>query len=122
VDLKVLLLHDINKQGESLISVTTDDVREAVARLKNGKAADELGLAAEHIKHGGEIVLAILTRIINHLTGSGKVPELFKTGLVTSVYKKNKKPLDQPIIIVGLLRLLIIKLMDYKKTIFGTVF
>jgi exonuclease III len=97
VDLRVLLLHDINKQhGESLPSFTTEDVRVAVARLKSGKSADELGLQAEHLKHGGDIVLTAITKIINNLNSSGKVPELFKTGLVTPVYKKNKKPIDQP--------------------------
>jgi hypothetical protein len=97
VNLKTLLLSDINsKSGDPLPRFNVDDIERAVSRLKAGKALDENGLSAEHIKYGGKLLIPVLTRLINAIVDRGKIPELFKTGLITPVFKKNNKPKDNP--------------------------
>jgi endonuclease/exonuclease/phosphatase family metal-dependent hydrolase len=97
VELKVLLLHDLNaSRGEPIPTFDEEDVRKAAVNLKAGKAMDELGLAAEHIRYGESQILPFLTNLVNRIVQSKKVPELFKSGLITPVYKKNKKPKSQP--------------------------
>jgi hypothetical protein len=97
VDLKVLLLHDLNVSLEEPIPPFEEvDVQKAVKHLKAGKAMDELGLAAEHIRYGELQILPVLTRLLNRIVKGRKVPELFKSGLITPVYKKNRKPKNQP--------------------------
>jgi len=64
--------------------------------LKNGKAADSAGISGEHLKYGGETILSALTDLINSIFETCTLPELFKLDLVSPVFKKKGKPVDDP--------------------------
>ena len=37
----------------------TEDIKQAIFKLTNGKEPDHLGLTAEHLKHGGNTVILL---------------------------------------------------------------
>ena len=64
--------------------------------MKNNKAADMSGLTAEHTKFGGDVLVDCLTSVVNDILKSGKIPDVFKQGVITPVYKKQGKPANDP--------------------------
>ena len=62
--------------------------------LHSGKAADELGLTAEHFKNSPSIVIIFLTICFNTILKDKQIPDIFKTGIVTPVLKKGKNPMN----------------------------
>ena len=64
--------------------------------MKNRKAPDELSLVAEHLRNGGPIVCYILEKLFNKIYEEGHIPDAFKCGIITPVYKKHGKPIDDP--------------------------
>ena len=63
--------------------------------MKNGKAADQYGMAAEHLKYAGPVTIKAITNIINRIIADGTIPGSLKAGLITPVYKNkssNKNP------------------------------
>ena len=54
------------------------------------------GLTAEHIKFGGDVLADCLTSVVNEILSSGKIPSVFKQGVITPVYKKQGKPVNDP--------------------------
>lgn len=61
-----------------------------MSHLNSKKAADEQGLTAEHVKYSGRALIHEITDIFNNIVSEGKVPQLFKTGILTPVLKKSK--------------------------------
>ena len=98
-------LHSVNLQNEmaretsngaddGLLHVTPECIRDIVTKLKCGKAADIYGLSTEHLQYADPVVYKIISHIVNRILGSGDVPQQFKLGVVTPVYKKKKSILD----------------------------
>ncbi|MEW8548514.1 MAG: reverse transcriptase domain-containing protein, partial [Candidatus Thiodiazotropha sp.] len=75
-------------RSSQTLSITVDQVREAVSSLNRGKAADFYGLTAEHFLHGGEAVLGVVTNIVNWLYKFGQLTDSMKIGVLTPVFKK----------------------------------
>lgn len=65
-------------------------------KIKNGKAADELNLMSEHLKLGGQIICNVLKVLFDRIVKQKKIPDIFKSGIITPVYKKHNKPLEEP--------------------------
>ena len=63
-------------------------------QLHNNKAADYIGLQAEHLKYGGEPMHAILRLLINQIFSMKHIPESLKIGTISPIFKKgdNKEP------------------------------
>ena len=76
------------------IKITEYEVINAIQQLKNNKAADSVGVTAEHIKKAIYVVSPILTFIINKIFDDGVVPVQFKSGILTPVHKKGKPTSD----------------------------
>ena len=55
------------------------------------------GLTAERLKYGGDSILETVTDTVSDILNSGKIPKVFKEGLITPVYKKQGKPTSDPI-------------------------
>ena len=72
-------------------SFTEDEVRKTVLSFKNGKSADEENITAEHLKYGGDILISILTRLINFIFQTLDIPNFLKSGIATPILKKGKK-------------------------------
>ncbi|MES9881858.1 MAG: reverse transcriptase family protein [Sedimenticola sp.] len=82
----------INLQEDEPIHILEEEVRLAIMSLNNGKAADESCLTAEHLKCAGKTVLPIITLFFNQILEEKKMPDGFRTGIVTPIQKKGKDP------------------------------
>ena len=67
-----------------------------VCEMKNGKYQDEQLLSAEHFKFGGPSLIYLLKSIFEKIFKEGTVPNCFKSGIITPVYKKQDKPINNP--------------------------
>ena len=79
--------------------ISCETVERIIKSLKNNKAAlacDGTGVPAEHLKYGGKPVCAFIAEVLNSVFRYGKVPEMFKMGYITPIYKKQGKPLHDP--------------------------
>ena len=63
VQLRRLLLEDLNIPNEDPVTTNPTDVAKTVSSLKNGKAADIYGLTAEHLKYASPKVIPVLTSV-----------------------------------------------------------
>ena len=77
-------------QSGTVVRISEADVGTAIDELDSGKSLDEYGLASEHFKAAKPAILPIVTRLFNSIISERKVPESFKTGIITPVLKKGK--------------------------------
>ena len=100
---KTLVEHDLEKlrklyeHYKPTVKFTNNtEIYGVLSTMSNNKAPDELSLMAEHLKNGGHVVLIVLEQLMNKIYDSGTIPEVFKTGIITPVFKKQGKPIDDP--------------------------
>ena len=74
--------------SKPITPVMMEEVRKALGKLKNNKAADAMGLTSEHLKLGGQALVSFLTDMLNHLIQTKRVSVVLKEGIVTPIYKK----------------------------------
>ena len=90
-------LRKLYGNSKSTVKFTTaEKVSKILVTMQNRKAPDELSLVAEHLRNGGPIVCCILEKLFNKIYEEGHIPEVFKCGIITPVYKKHGKPIDDP--------------------------
>ena len=77
-----------NSENRGTECITVQEVKQALKKLKNNKAADTMGLTSEHLKFGCHPVESFLTDMLNHLVQSKKVSVALKEGIVTPIFKK----------------------------------
>jgi len=65
-------------------------VKKAIQKLNSGKAADEYGFTAEHVKFAGSEIYTIYQDVFIQIFQEGKVAQSFKTGVITPILKKSK--------------------------------
>ncbi len=61
---------------------TLDEIKQAVAKLKNNKAADTKGLIAEMLKQGADIVLPHIHKVVSHILRTRSFPNEWKHNVV----------------------------------------
>ena len=74
------------------VMATVAEVSDHVHSLKNGKAPDAFGVAAEHLKFASKTIMPILCHLVNLALKTGKLPDCYKLGSVIPVLKKAKPP------------------------------
>lgn len=74
------------------ISITEEEVKKGISKLKTGKAADENGITTEHIKYAGNAIILIYIDIFEQMLLETEIPDSFKKGVITPVLKKGKDP------------------------------
>jgi uncharacterized protein YukE len=85
------LINEISKSEEKKkIIVTIEEVKKAMQKLNRGKAADEYGITAEHVKFAGSKIYTLYQDIFNQIFQEGRVEQSFKTGVITPILKKSK--------------------------------
>ena len=84
------MLQSLTTKGNSLPPAKREDIEKHVSSLKNQKAADIHGVAAEHIKLSSPTIIDILLHLTNSILRSGKLPDSFKIGSVSPMLKKSK--------------------------------
>ena len=65
-----------------------EQVKKATESLSRVKAADIYGGVAEHVLCGGDLLLQVLTNIMNSLFSIGSIQDSLKAGVLTPVYKR----------------------------------
>ena len=90
----VHLLQALTASTLTLPPVTVEDIAKELNQLKNKKAADNFGIAGEHVKMASPIIVEVLCFMTNQALFTGKLPEAFKLGSITPVIKKNKPAKD----------------------------
>jgi hypothetical protein len=68
-------------------SISPEEVRRAVAAMKNGKAAGLSGVVAEMLKASGEVGINWMTELFNKIIADGRIPDDWKKSLMVTVYK-----------------------------------
>ena len=64
-----------------------DEVKEAVTKLRDGKAAGICNISAELLKAGGEAMIRGLHAVLTAVWHSDTIPPDWKRGLVVSIWK-----------------------------------
>ncbi|XP_038106408.1 uncharacterized protein LOC119766088 [Culex quinquefasciatus] len=77
-------------EGEEPVP-TMREVKDAIKKLKNNKAAGKDGIGAELIKMGPEKLASCLHRLIVRVWESEQLPEEWKEGVICPIYKKGDK-------------------------------
>ena len=78
-----------NEDGEFTIS--KEDIRKAIASLKNDKAPGSDGITQEVLKAGGNAMLDMLKIIFDKILSSRDTPNHFAKMLVTPIFKKGDR-------------------------------
>ena len=90
----VKMIENLDSDKNLVLPVSKKEIIVAIKQLHNNKAADYIGLQAEHLKYGGEPMLAILRLLINQIFSMKHIPESLKIGTISPIFKKgdNKEP------------------------------
>ena len=78
----------------SQISVTEQQVSEAIEHHNGGKAADFHGMTTEHFLYGWNDLLRLTAAIINQIFRFGRVKEALRNGTLTPVFKHKGSATD----------------------------
>src|ERR1700755_3177614 len=68
-------------------SISREEVRVAVGKVKMGKSAEMDGIYGEMIRVGGGVIVDWLVRMFNVCWGEGKVPQEWQDACVVPIYK-----------------------------------
>ena len=69
---------------------TEAEVKQAIRKLNNGKAADENGIQAEHFKFANAELATEICSIINQIFEELNIPDILKRGILTPVLNFSK--------------------------------
>ena len=83
-----------NKPTQST-RITPCEVELAIRKLKPGKARDEMGLSAEHLKAAGPPLVETLSNLFTTMCNTGYFPDALKSGIVHPFGKKGKCSLQK---------------------------
>ena len=86
----LLLMRDYNAKQNDHFTFSTTEVETSIRRLNSGKAADQDGITAEHLKHANAEAYVILTDIVNRVLQEAKLPAACKSGFKIPLPKKGK--------------------------------
>ena len=68
----------------------TDEVKQAIKKLKNNKSPGSDGITAEQLKHAPNIVSEKIADIFNNLAETGNYPDEIKLGILVPLLKPGK--------------------------------
>lgn len=68
-----------------------EEIRRQIKKLKNGKAAGEDGIVAEFLKVAGPKTIQEITRILQNIWETEKIPEDWKSAVIHPLYKKGER-------------------------------
>uniref|UniRef100_A0A670KCA9 Reverse transcriptase domain-containing protein n=1 Tax=Podarcis muralis TaxID=64176 RepID=A0A670KCA9_PODMU len=74
--------------------ITVNEIKEAIGRMKMGKAPGPDGLSAKYYKTLGEYLAPVLKDVINNILQGGKIPESWKMAYITLIPKSEKEKTD----------------------------
>ena len=74
--------------------ITTEEVKEAIDHLKNGKASGPTGVVGEMLKAGGRKVVNGLTELCNEIIREKKIPKDWQLSTLIPIYKGKGDPMQ----------------------------
>ena len=77
------------------IRIEKEMVREAVSKMKKGKAAGPSGVVAEMLKAAGETGIEMITNLTNQIVIEGVIPEDWDLSTIVNCYKGKGEALDR---------------------------
>ncbi len=92
MDLISICLEDIVPSPES---ITPEATEIAIKTLNSGKAADNHGVTAEHLKYAQKIVSPVLAGILSKMAENKAIPTDLKEGRKIPIPKKGKDPKER---------------------------
>jgi len=84
-------VRSLEKGIGEVIEIDSNTVKQAITRMKNGRAAGPGDIPVELIKSGGHKLLEMITTLFNKIINGGKVPEEWKVAIITLIHKKGDK-------------------------------
>ena len=98
--------------------IDEEEVRAQLKKMASGKAADKGGVVAEMLKHGGEVLVELLTELFNDVLEEGRpLPEYWKEMRLTVLFKKGDiQCLDnyRPVAIIPIMYKLFSRILDVR--------
>jgi hypothetical protein len=79
-----------------IVPVTEVEIQHYISKLNTGKAPDESGMMAEHLKRAGSSVYKPLANLLTGIINIRHIPNSMHRGILTPVYKRGGKPVDEP--------------------------
>ena len=73
--------------GTNLLTLTKEEVKRAITRTKNGKAAGPNGIFNEHIKATEHMPLEVWIDLHNKCIDTGHIPEAWRRSVIKILYK-----------------------------------
>lgn len=83
-------INDLTSKIPNREKFSEKDIETAIQQLNTGKSGDEYGLFAEHLKPAKSVLISVLKNLFNKILYERKIPEQFKTGIITPICKKGK--------------------------------
>lgn len=108
-----------NVGSEDMPDITVDEVKAAVAEMKNKKSPGEDGVPVEAIKLGGDSLLKAITALFNQCLQWEEVPEAWENAVITLLHKKGditKLENYRPISLLSTLYKLFMKIITKRNT------
>lgn len=79
------------KQTQEYTSITIEEIKIIINTLLKKKANVTEGICAELLQHLGTVGIEIITRLLNFIYNTGKIPEDFTKCIFIPISKKNKQ-------------------------------
>jgi hypothetical protein len=77
------------------VSFCSEEIERVLRNLKSGRSAGHDKLQPEHLKYGGAALNLWIKQVVNAIVEFESIPDSFKLGIVTPVYKGGgRDPLD----------------------------
>ena len=81
---------------ESKMDITPENIVKTISKMKNGKSPDGHNISVESLKYGCATLYPWLSYLFDLILTEEEIPSSFKCGIVTPIYKKNNKPIEDP--------------------------
>ena len=69
--------------------ISREEISTALKKAKNNKCGGCDGLAADFFKHADETLINTVCALFNYVLDSGEYPEIWATGQIAPIHKKN---------------------------------
>ena len=95
-DEPILDFTDISDDVDALLNgpISEDEIRDAVKKMKNGKASGNDEILNEYIKGTLDFLLPIYLKLFNIIFDSGIIPESWSVGVMIAIFKNKGSKLD----------------------------
>lgn len=78
-------------ESENIDDITADETKRIINTFRNGKSAGPGSVNIELLKHGPSSLFEILTQLYNRCLKGEELPQDFKKGYISNIYKKGDR-------------------------------